>query len=149
MEKKPVESRIAEYKNDREYDRTPLMWAIRWNDIEAIEWLLSQMSRAQLNAELKRQDSWGWTPLHIACVGKAELATVKILLDAGADPNLEDFNDATVLMKAVQTANVQLVEFLLQKGANAKHEKGYEALEIARQNGLLAIAQLLEQAGSA
>ena len=146
MDSQNLENRIAEYKRDREYDRTPLMWAVRWNDLETIEWLLSQMSSAQMRAELLRQDSWGRTSLHIACMSKPNLATVKILLAAGADPNSQDSNDDTVLIQAIQTADPNLVRLLLQNGANVQDENGRDAIEMARDNGLIAITALLESA---
>lgn len=144
--KKSMETRVAEYERDHEYGRTPLMWAVRCNDSEAVEWVLKQISGAKLRAALEQRDSWGWTALHLVCVGKAQIEIARLLLNAGADPNLQDNSAADVLRKAVQTADLHLVELLLQNRANVKGENGREALEIARDCGLIATANVLEHA---
>jgi len=61
-----------------EYDhhfQTPLVQAARKNRIEAARLLLDA------GAEVRKQGSYGWAPLHEACT----VATATLLLDAGAD----------------------------------------------------------------
>lgn len=71
------------------------------------------------------------TPLCNA-VSKGDLATVKKFIEYGADIN-ERSNDMTPLMIAARYNNVEIVEYLLSKGAdvNFKNESGMTALKCA------------------
>ncbi len=147
MNNKSVESRILAYKDDKEYNRTPLMWAVRWKDVEAIRLILSQNSGVEAKAELNKEDSWGQTPLHLACsYKKPDTEIIKLLLDAGANPDAKNVEDETPLCKAVKTADINVVQLLLQYGASVKIGIDQEAIEIAESYGLIAIAELLKHA---
>ena len=68
---------------------------------------------------------------------------VKLLLNAGASPNVADEEGTTPLM---MVEDVEIAQALLARGAQrgARNKAGRTALDIARQEGRGEIAQLLE-----
>ena len=86
----------------------------------------------------------------LAAAKKGNTATVKSLLDAGADVNSRDRMDITALMWATSKGYTATVWVLLNKGADvrAKDKRGRAALMIAEQEGHTEIAELLKQAGA-
>ena len=143
---KLLEAKVLQYQTDKEYNRTPLMWAVRAKEAEVVSFLLNRMSQAQAQEELDKQDAWGWTPLHLACLNNPKLEVIQILLHAGANPDIRDNNDETPLLKAIQSAHPSAVQMLLQHGASVEAEQGQTALEVAKSYGLTAIVKLLQQA---
>jgi ankyrin repeat protein len=81
----------------------------------------------------------GTTPLMIAS-RRVNLAVVEVLLEAGADPNLQDADGMTALMFAAMANGSDLqrytVELLLEKGADLslRNRQGKTALMFARAN---------------
>lgn len=84
-------------------------------------------------------------PLHYAADGyingpawdaKRQVKTIRTLLDAGADINLQDKNGATPLHRAVRTRCAAAVECLLQSGCDPrlKNKPGSTAFHLAVQN---------------
>jgi ankyrin repeat protein len=104
----------------------------------------------------------GLTPLLAACawghipVGPAgdKAKTIRILLENGADVNVQDESwmktGRTPLMYAVMQGDAALVQDFLAKGArlDLKNKEGETALSVAKKEGLEYIAQLLEKSGS-
>jgi len=79
-------------------------------------------------------------------VSPQRLAAIRLILQAGANPNDRDRgNGTTVLMVAAGHGNKELVELLLQQGANAKAANAYgqNALHYAAWRGNSAIVQRL------
>lgn len=79
-------------------------------------------------------------------VSPQSLETIRLILKAGANPNDRDRgNGTTVLMVAAGHGNKELVELLLQQGANAKAANAYgqNALHYAAWRGNSAIVQRL------
>ena len=76
---------------------------------------------------------------------------VKILLDAGANPNLQDELKTTGLMWAVRKGSEPIVKLLLNAGANFHIKNKYDktALDIAKREGHKEIVQLLNDWKSA
>lgn len=84
----------------------------------------------------RSKKSWGGlTPL-IFATRQGDLATVKVLLDAGADVNQTSEFGWTALLTATQNKYYRLGEYLLQHGAkpNISNEGGWSPLYIATDN---------------
>lgn len=86
------------------------------------------------------------TPLCNAIV-KGDLATVKKFIEYGSDVN-ETANGTTPLMLAARYNKVEIIKFLLEKGAklDAKDERGYTALQYAELSKASEAVALLKQA---
>eukprot|EP00613_Pedinella_sp_CCMP2098_P052751 CAMPEP_0171891662 /NCGR_PEP_ID=MMETSP0992-20121227/44870_1 /TAXON_ID=483369 /ORGANISM="non described non described, Strain CCMP2098" /LENGTH=295 /DNA_ID=CAMNT_0012519035 /DNA_START=103 /DNA_END=986 /DNA_ORIENTATION=- len=99
--------------------QTALHVACLWGNVEAAGCLIS--NEAGVNV---RNDLTGGTPLHITvCSPKAlegRLACAKLLLDAGADPLLEDKRSETAMAAAAEELGTLL---------GASDQSGFEALE--------------------
>jgi hypothetical protein len=104
-------------------------------------------------ATINKHFSGGWTPLTAAIAAKQPTAA-KILLDAGADPNIaaddEQHNGLTALHIAAEQSMEEMVELLLSKGADIHARTFSETTPFYRaaRGGSLSILQMLYSAGS-
>lgn len=94
----------------------------------------------------------GFTALHLAVFGRQEGAA-RVLLDAGADPNVlatSSFARVRPLGTAAFVGSVPLARLLLDRGAepNLPGEGGFTALHAAAQNGDEELARLLLERGA-
>ena len=92
------------------------------------------------------------TPLHDACSG-GKLATVRALLDRGADPNARNEFGQTPLINAIErrhTDVTEIVRTLLASGAdcNASARNAESSLHRAARHGLDEVIELLLGAGA-
>jgi ankyrin repeat protein len=55
-------------------------------------------------------------------VDKGDERVVKLLLENGAQPDFEDENDQTPLLRAIEKGSVAVVHLLLAKGAGMHHK---------------------------
>jgi ankyrin repeat protein len=121
---------------------TPLHWAVRADDIRAVDRLLRD------GADAKAADHYGVTPLYLACIN-GDAAMIKRLLDAGADPNSKDPAGETALMTAARTGTPEALKVLLDRGANiyaVDPEFEQTALMLAvRENHPAAVKLLIER----
>jgi ankyrin repeat protein len=69
-------------------------------------------------ADLKARDAFGNTILTAAAVGD-DLETIRMVLDAGVDPNTAGVTRITPLVYAAYNGNATVTSLLLAKGANA------------------------------
>jgi ankyrin repeat protein len=99
------------------------------------------------------RDSLGYTPLHWAAAVDND-AEVRLLLDAGADPNARDLRGQTPLhiasMSHIRSGDV-MIKTLIARGAcvDVADARGVAPLQIARSVGRSDLAQALLAAGAA
>ena len=110
---------------------TPLMDAVRQNQVEAVRTLLAQ------GADADEKAAYGSTALWMAA-DTGNLALAKLLIEAGANVNQRLDNGEPLLMHAVGQGSrsgrsPELVELLLAHGAdvNARSDGGSTALHVA------------------
>ena len=99
---------------------TALQWAAHWNDLEAVNLLLTS------GADPKVANRYGATPLsEAASVGNAKM--IEALIKAGADAKtLTTADGETVLMTAARAGNVDAVKILLEHGADVNARENYK-----------------------
>jgi ankyrin len=153
---------------------TPLVFAVRSNDLESVRILL------KAGADINQLTNYGWSPLLVATQNRYyQLAS--FLLDNGADPNLANKGLWTPLYIAVDNRNIEggdyplrkadmdsldYIRKLLDKGANVNHriqestwfrtvftsqwvhEAGATAFWRAAQSSDLAVMKLLLEHGA-
>jgi hypothetical protein len=87
----------------------------------------------------------GVSPLCIA-ISKGDLEGIKKLVEYGANVN-EKSNEMTPLMFAARYNKVEILKFLVSKGAktNVKDSKGYTALKYAELSNAFDAVQYLKQ----
>lgn len=80
---------------------------------------------------------------------EGHLDIVQLLLDNGAEVNDVDSTGMTALMLAAERGHLEIVKLLLSKGANIYNKTAVgqpqNALEIARQNGHIDVAEVLDK----
>lgn len=120
---------------------TALMDAVEANNLDLIRLLLAHRA----NPDLKEYEV-GETALFIA-VEDESLEAVKILiLEGKANINLQDEIGNTALMNAINNDNNNMVEFLLENGADVsiRNENDEDALDLARENDNQEVLNMLE-----
>lgn len=134
---------------------TPLMYAAEGGHREVIELLL----RAKANLHTRDQSAatrgGGGTALHYASqvhsTGKPDIATLELLLTAGADPNACLANGDTALDGASSRGFLDAVELMLKHGGapnSSLNSQGWPALMGASANGHLEVVNALIAAGA-
>ena len=119
---------------------TPLHLAAAGYRVEIVKLLLA--AGADPNAAGNHRHS---SPLHYAADGyingsawdaKKQVKTIRCLLDAGADINIQDKNGATPLHRAVRTRCAAAVKCLLEAGCNPtlRNNPGSTPFHLAVQN---------------
>jgi ankyrin repeat protein len=99
-------------------------------------------------ADVNQPSACEETPLHAAAVS-GRLATVKILLRHKAGMNAIDKFGRSALALAAMKGHVDIVEYLLDKGAKPRAEPGVHApLTLAAANGHNAVVTLLARRGA-
>jgi len=92
---------------------TPLMWAGRAGHVAVVEALLG----AGALPDVRDRHVNGWTAL-VHAIHKNQNGVARVLLAAGADPNLRLDGGTTALMFAAAYGNTEIVRALLEKGAD-------------------------------
>ena len=134
---------------------TPLHYAAIYGSVEALEFLLhkgadpnarNQSGAAPLifaawnfertrllvehGAAVDAATNQGITPLLVAAAAHGNVATVRYLLDKGADPRAKTADDEDVLTRAAFSGDVEMLRLLLDRrpGAKQTDKSGYTAL---------------------
>ena len=97
-------------------------------------------------SKINNRDECGWTPLYRTVVSGILPAT-ELLLNNGADPNIETSMGETPLYQAVDMEKISHVNLLLQKGANPNISQidGLSPLHLAvNEQNILIIKELLK-----
>ncbi|HUO68102.1 MAG TPA: ankyrin repeat domain-containing protein [Gammaproteobacteria bacterium] len=100
-------------------------------------------------SDVDHRNADGSTPLQWA-VYKGDLAEVRRLLDAGADPNLANEYGASPMGLAADVANTEILNRLLEAGADADspNQDGQTALMAVARSGNVAAAKALLEHGA-
>ena len=98
---------------------------------------------------LNEKEEYGNTPLHFACE-EGIVESVKLLIDFGANVNVENDQGLTPLDKACARGDVEIVKMLVKAGAkvNVPDHNGRILLHDACRRGLLEIVKILVEAGA-
>lgn len=85
-------------------------------------------------------------PIHAAAAGR-KFALVKLLLENGADPNVQQEGGWTPLHLAVNNYDHEMVRLLLEHDADPRHknEEGLSAIEMAQAKEYAGIAALMQE----
>lgn len=142
------EAKRAEYiKNDR------IFTAVLRNDVETVKKVIADGFDVNARATYRINPGTpkGITPLLLASrVGRVEIA--KVLLDAGADPNIRDLlMQSSVVHKAAYTGRAGAIPWVLKAGADLDNQapyNGYTALHDAAWHGNVEAAKELLKAGA-
>jgi Zn-dependent protease with chaperone function len=122
---------------------SPLIDAVIGGDSKKVNNLL------QTGEYIDAQDSEGWTSLHWA-VQASDIETSKVLIDAEANPNIEDYYGAVPLMTAAGNGNIEIVQLLLATDADIDHQDydGWTPLMYAVSNDQIDAVRALLEAGA-
>lgn len=135
----------ADLSISNEHGVSPLISACSWDHVKVIEAMLPYASLALLNHRNKQ----GWSALFTAC-HNGHLEITKLLLAAGADPNLANNEGESPLFAASENGHEEVVGALLQSKASLIQvdRAGNTALAVACKNNFLEICVLLVQHGA-
>jgi len=139
-------------------DQTALMWSISFGYPEIAKLLIQH--GADVSASTKQMEDGDYTPMHLEGYGgnvsgterggytplmfaarAGDLATTRLLLEAGADVNASSVDDGSALVIASAHGHEDLALFLLQQGANPNiaDSSGITALHYAVRDGIKAL----------
>jgi len=119
----------------------PLGLAAYFGKTEAVKYLIK--AGAELNSPSK--NSLGVTPLQSAVAG-GHLEITRLLLEAGASPNVRERSGHTPLHTAAHNGDVEIVRSLIFGGANVEaiNEKNEKPLDMALKSGHDEVVNLLK-----
>ena len=127
---------------------------IESGDVDMIRWRVEVFGEQQ--NEFNRKNSEGYTPLHVAVTegNEVNLEMCELLIEGGADVNLQDNSGNTPLILAILEFDLEMCEILIESNAdvNLQNNRGDTPLHIAARNSeylpILDIIDLLIQKGA-
>ncbi|KAK3291813.1 HET and ankyrin domain protein [Chaetomium fimeti] len=126
-----------------ETGRTPLWWAVEYNNEDTFQFLLEH------GARLESRGPSGLTPLmRAAASGRPQM--IRLLLDKGADSQARDFQGRTAVYQAVANGHCEAVKVLLDDKADLEVRDNGEstALALAAARGHAEVVKLLLSYGA-
>jgi ankyrin repeat protein len=111
--------------------------------------LISDLITLGANLNWQDEDNYNFTPLHVAANrGKVEIA--RMLIDAGANLNVQNEWDGTPLLVAIRWDKVEIARMLIDAGADldVQEKGGWTPLHWAAGRGQVEIARMLIDAGA-
>ncbi len=126
------------------YGRTPLNEAVLCGNLDIIKALVES------GADIKLMEKGGSSLLGCAACYQ-DKAFIQKILDRGASVNPQGSpHGFTPLMELAQNGNAEIVEFLIQKGANVNTASRYgdTALMVAAKNGRVEVVKILVKHGA-
>jgi len=132
----------ADVNAANDFGATALMWAI--TDPEKVRLLLAKGADVNANSKM------GKTPLLLAAANDGSSATVRLLLDRGANLQVRDKTQTTPLLAATYANDTATIRLLVDRGAavNDKRDNGLTPLMYAAQNGNLKAVEWLLARGA-
>lgn len=130
---------------DFEEGKTALYKAAASRDAKLIRYLLKHDAKPNISDKKTRV-----TPIMISA-GLGDASSVRSLVRAKANVNLQDLNGETALIKSLRSGKRKIVEMLLKAGADTTliDYTGRTALTHAKENGRIrAIVKILEKHGA-
>ena len=125
---------------------TPLHSAAHFGDLEVIQKLI------EYDADINPKDEKGWTPLHLASIGRhfKDGSILRLLLKHGADINAWSKYGWTPLHWASHNGALEVVRLLLEHGADieAKRTHGKTAMQEVAEGGHKEVVKLLQKHGA-
>ena len=99
-------------------------------------------------SKINDPDQWGWTPLYRTVIA-GDIFASTLLLNNGADPNIQCTMGETPLYQAVDMEKIDHVKVLLKNGAkpNITNDDGLTPLHIAVIKQSIAIVKILLKYG--
>jgi len=131
----------VEATSPRDEGMTPLILACWLRNPGAVQLLLDAGARVDSHGKHR------CAPIHYGAWG---LKTLRLLLDAGADPNeLDDRGSTPLFYAAERDRHLEMVRLLLARGADRAHRnrKGQTALDVAEDKGAAQVAAQLREQG--
>ena len=130
---------------------TALHISIQRTDFECMSLLMELGADINANANNSRCGRYEWSPLHCAMFNNNTEA-VRILLDAGADPNFRDNMGHTALMIAAcsgNTCDVEITKLLVKYGADLTlcSDSGEDCAHLASSCGRFRVLKLFLEYG--
>lgn len=137
-----LDQNVVDVNSKNGAGETPLMLAAIKGEVALARRLIVDR-KAQVNHP-------GWTPLHYAASSKepASREVARLLLEHHAYIDAESPNKTTPLMMAAQYGQFEVLELLLEEGADAslRNQQGLNAIDFARRAGREAAARRIAEA---
>ena len=128
----------ADVNAANDFGATALMWGI--TDAEKVRALVAA------GADVRARSRMGRTPLYLAAANDGSSATVKLLLERGADPSARDNQQSTPLIAAALANDIAGIRLLLDRGAGVNDADTFGTtplMQAAANNNLKAVELLL------